>query len=466
MRKIFFYNSIVSIFALAFLLVTTHSSHAQGVIRDAEIETLLMEYSHPIFVAGGLPPSSVNIFILNDTTLNAFVAGGRNIFLNTGLIFDTDTPEVLIGVIAHETGHIIGGHLARTQDALARSSKPVLFSTLLGLGALLAGAADLGMAVLAGGQTIGERSFLAYSRTQESAADQAALRLLKHSKISARGLEKLMEQLSHEEILSEEHRSPYTRTHPLSQERLNIFRQQIKRSRYYDKPTDKKLQHRHNMMKAKLYGFLSPISEVYREYRIEDKSKPARYARAISQYRIGNIDKALEMMTGLIEEEPKNPWFYELNGQILYESGQIDRSLPYYERALELVPDQALIMIELATAMLAMQKQEKIRPAINYLENALILEKENPRAYQQLAIAYYRLGDQPRADLATAERYFLLGDKRTARDIAKRAQKGMKRSSIQWLRAQDIITSGKDLEEESKREEQKTKGRRRSPRNR
>src|SRR3546814_438499 len=279
---------ILSVALVAMLTLTNASgAFAQGrsLIRDAEIEATIRDFATPLFHAAGLDPQSVDIFIVKDDSLNAFVAGGQNLFLHTGLLLRTRDPLELIGVIAHETGHISGGHLARTSDAISSASKLALVTTILGVAAAVAsGNAGAGAAVALGGSNVAQRSFLEYSRAQESAADQAALTFLDQTGQSARGIAEFLRTLSGQELLSASRRDPYLNTHPITQDRVAAVEAHLAQSEYRDKPATEEQTLRHERMVAKLYAFLKPSAQTFRKYPESDTSLPARYARAIAYY--------------------------------------------------------------------------------------------------------------------------------------------------------------------------------------
>jgi len=427
-----------TIFIFLVLLLTQHAK-AQF-IRDAEIENLLLDYSKPIFLAAGLKPDEVHIGIINNKRLNAFVAGGKNMYFHTGLILEAETPNVVIGVIAHETGHIVGGHLARTGDAMAKASRPMLLATILGVGALAAGQADAGMALITGGQQIAKGSFLSFSRAQEASADQIALRLLEKTEQSAQGIRDFMDELADQEALSGVHQDPYVRSHPLSRDRVNFLDQGMKSSDFTNRTDSPELQFRHDMAKAKIYGFLDHPGTTFRRYANQN-NLPAKYARAIAFYKNGETQKAVELVDKLINSQPNNPYFYELKGQILYEAGKLNKSITPYRKSVALAPNEPLLQIGLATSLLSLENKSSAEEALGILKNALRVEEDNMTAFYQMATAYALLGDTGRAELATAERYYILGNIKKASMHAHRAMKYLPKNSPEWLKAQDIMAN-------------------------
>ena len=343
--------------ALAILLATTLLPARASFVRDAEIERLLADYSRPLLLAAGLNPETVNIGLISAKSLNAFVAGGQNMFFHTGLITEADEPNMIIGVIAHEIGHITGGHLSRTDEAVSASQGPAMIATILGLGSIIAGAPDVGMALIAGGAQVAGRSFLSYSRAQEASADITALRLLEATRQSPRGIINMMETLAEQEVLNEVSQDPYARSHPLSRARVNAYVEGASKSPFMDAQDSEALQFRHDMAKAKLYGFLDHPQLALRRFADAPDSPPALYAHAVAYHRLAELPKAIELVDKLLVQFPDNPWIHELKGQIYYESGYAAKGLASYERSVALVPDEPLLLIGLATCQIGVGSQ-------------------------------------------------------------------------------------------------------------
>ena len=298
-----------------------------SIIRDTEIEETLKSWSEPVFKAAGLDPKNVHIILVKDDAVNAFVAGGANIFIYTGLINKTETPGELIGVIAHETGHIAGGHLIRSREAMERASYESIIGVLLGLGAAIAGGdPSAAQAGVMGGAQFAQRRYLAHSRVQESSADQAALTFLENAKINPTGVESFMQKMQSDMYVPESQQSEYVRTHPLMENRMQALQHRVGQSQYTDKDYPPLWKPQHARMKAKLVGFIHP-GQVPWVYSDRDASIPAQYARAIADYQSSKFDTALAKINKLIEQEPKNPYFLELKAQMLLEFGHIDEAV-------------------------------------------------------------------------------------------------------------------------------------------
>jgi len=318
---------------------------AQSLLRDTEIEETLNDYTDPILRAAGLNPSSVDLYIVNDPSLNAFVTRGQNIFLHSGLILESDTPNQLKGVIAHEAGHIAGGHIVRSDYGNRSAYGAILIAAGIGLAAILAGEGEAGALILGGSQQFGALESLAYSRVNESAADQYAAEYMERTGQSGQGLIDFFNKFRAQEVLSQARRYPYFRGHPLSADRIDALREKVEESDYTVIPDSEDHQYRLDMTKAKLRGFLEGPQLVFSRYPPSDTSKPARYARAVAHFKAADLRNAVSEIDSLIEEEPSNAYFHELKAQILYESGQGDKSIKPAKRALELKPDSPLLKL-------------------------------------------------------------------------------------------------------------------------
>jgi predicted Zn-dependent protease len=414
------------------------------VIRDTEIEQLLRDYARPVLHAAGLAKQNVKVVVINDRAFNAFVMDGRHIFINAGALFDAKTPNEIIGVLAHETGHLAGGHLMRMREELARAQTASVVAMLLGVGAMVAGAragnggGDIGMAALTAPQSAIQRSLLAYVRTQEDQADHAGVKFLNATHQSARGMVTLFKRLSNESLFNSRYVDPYLQTHPMPAERVANLEAQAKASPYWDKKDSSELQLRHDLMRAKLSGFLEQPATVMRRYPPTDKSLPARYARAISAYRHSDLRVAVAQIDDLIRAQPGNPYFEELKGQALIEGGHPASAVAPLRRAVKLSHNAPLIEILLAQALNATDKKDGAGEAVTLMRNVIAREPDAPNAYTQLGMAYARKGDLANADLASAQAAFARGDIMTARQLAARAKTRFPVGSPAWVRADDI----------------------------
>lgn len=429
----------------------TGTSAGIPMIRDAEIEQLLRDYTAPIFKAAGLTTQNVQVVIINNPDFNAFVMDAHRIFINTGALMQATTPNELIGVFSHECGHIIGGHLSKMRQELANVQTGMLIAMLLGAGALAAGAhsgnidmGNVGGALINAPQSLGIHTLLAYQRAQEEYADRVAVRLLTATGQSAKGMYDLFKHFRDEMMYSSSYIDPYVQNHPMPEERMAELENLVK-TPYWNKKDPPELQFRHDMMRAKLYGFTERPDLVLRRYPATDSSLPARYARAISTYRYGDLRSGIAQIDSLIASMPNNPYFYELKGQALLEGGHPMEAIPPLRRAVALAPTPTLIQILLAQALVASNDAKLSDEAIPVLREALIKEPEDGDAYTTLAMAYGRQNDYADADLASAQAAFARGDNKTARELAERAKQRFPVGSPGWVRADDIVAFNKNL---------------------
>jgi len=413
---------------------------AQGMplIRDAEVEHTIRVYATPMFEAAGLNPQSIDVFLVRDDRLNAFVAGGQNLFLHTGLLQSAEGPLQVMGVIAHEAGHIAGGHIAGRRQELQSSTTQMIASYVLGLATAVAtGRGDAASAVIAAGQGATIAGLLSYTRSQEGAADGAAVKYLERAGYSPRGLVEFMKTLEGQEVLLSGSQDPYLRTHPLTRDRIEFLQQALRESPHADKAAPTRLNNLHRRMLAKLDGFLQPPRRTLREYE-DDDSVPARYARAIAHYRVPDLDAALPIIDGLIEEFPDDPYFHELKGQMLFEHGRLQEALPAYEKAVALEPDSALLRLGLARVQIELNTPDLNQPALENLKQVLAEEPHNAFAWRLRAVAHGRAGDRGLTALSLAEARLTQGNIVEARQQAHRAQSLLEKHTPPWLRAQDI----------------------------
>jgi len=421
------------------------ATRGMPIIRDAEIEQLLRDYAQPVLRAAGLAKQNVRVVVLSDRSFNAFVMDGRHIFINAGALFDAKTPNEVIGVFAHETGHLAGGHLQRLREQLASAQTASIIALLAGIGAAVAGSragaggGDVGMAAIMAPQQAIMRTVLAYVRTQEDQADHAGVKFLNATGQSPRGMVELFKRLSSESLFNSRYIDPYMQTHPMPAERVAALETVAKASPYWDRKDSPELQLRHDMMRAKLSGFLERPDTVARRYPATDHSLPARYARAISIYRNSDLRQAIVQIDSLIQMQPNNPYFYELKGQALLEGGHPSEAVAPLRHAVQLSHNNALIEIMLAQALNATGNTKLSEEAVAMLRSAIVREPEAPNAYSQLAVAYGRKGDIANADLASAQAAFTRGDIKTARQLAARAKTRLPVGSPAWVRADDIV---------------------------
>jgi len=441
--------------AIAFLGGTFVASPAaaQGImlLRDTETERALRSYEDPLLKAGGLDPAAVKLYIVNDSSVNAFVAEGQNMFIFTGIMLFAKNSLELKGVMAHETGHMVAGHLSRDTAAMKKAMIPMLLSMIVGIAAIAAGAGEAGMLILMGGQGIAENQFNAFSRVQEATADQIALKLLDKTHQSSRGLVGAFSRLADEEARAMDRMDPYASDHPMGRERVANLETALEASPYKDVPEDPAVEHEYEMIQAKLYGYVAPVQDVLNKYPPSDTSKVARYARAMVYSRKPDLPKALAEINSLIKDEPNNPYFYEVLGQIYVSMAKPELGVAAYQKCVNLLPDASQLRVALAAAQLATERKDLAQPALANLKIALQQENDDPFAWYEAAQGYSMLGNDSMADLATAERYFSVGAMVPAVQFAARARHGLEQGSPDWQRANDIVAIAMPLAKQQQR---------------
>ena len=438
--------AVAALLLLAVSSPATSQSSGSRLIRDAEIEGLMRLYTRPIFKAAGINPKSVKVYLIADPRINAFVAGGQRIFVHTGLITQAKTPNEVIGVLAHETGHIAGGHLTRMGVELERASITSIIGMLAGVAAVAGGiasgneeAAKAGQGVMIGSQGLAQRNFFAYQRGMESSADQAALKYLTATGQSAKGMINLFEKLSRQSIATLRNVDPYILSHPMPLERIRNLENAARKAPGHDSADPPELVLRHELAQAKLMGFMESAQAVMRRYPRTDMSLPARYARAIASFRRGDIANAMPVIDSLVEDLPQNPYFWELKGQALLENGRALEAVAPLQEAVRLLPNNGLIQLLLAQALIDTESKSNALAALKLLHKAQRSEGQLPAIFKYMARAYGLTGELGKAELATAEAAMLQGDKELALQKAKLAQGRFKTGTPEWTRANDIL---------------------------
>ena len=432
-------------FSVAVLAGCASSALAQdapvSIVRDTEIEAILHQEADPIFIAAGLDPKKVEIHLIGDNEMNAFATSGLNIYINTGLILKTDSPDELEGVIAHETGHMAGGHVARSGAATKAALGPMLASIGLGILAAAAGSPEGAAALVFSSTYFGELGVLGYSREQESRADEAGVTYLEKAGYSGRGLVRFLDNFRYQEVFDDERKFPYFRDHPLSDDRIEALRVRVEKEPHVNAVDSAEAIAAHNLMKAKIEAFLVGPYQTLIDYPDSDTSFPARYARAIALYKENETDQALKAIDVLISEQPNNPYLWELKGQVLFEAGRAKEAAPAHQKSVDLKPDAPLLRINLGQALLALNDPKQVDQAVGQVKQALAVEPDNALGWRLLAEAYDGQGLGGMARLATAEQNFYLGQQKDARVFALRARVLLKKDSPEWRRATDIILS-------------------------
>ncbi|XSC46955.1 M48 family metalloprotease [Bradyrhizobium sp. RDT10] len=436
--------------AVAPMAAMAQQNKGPPVLRDTETEQLLREYTRPILRAAGLEKQNIQMVIINQGVFNAFVADGRRIFVNYGAIMQSETPNQIIGVMAHETGHLAGGHLAKMREQMAQAQTQMIIAMLLGAGAMVAGAqgggansglANAGAAMFSAPGEIIRRNLLSYVRQQEENADKAGVKFLTATGQSARGMYETFKRFTDESLFAARGSDPYVQSHPMPAQRVAALEELARSSPYWDKKDDPALQLRHDMVRAKISAFMERQETVYRRYPLSSNSLPARYAHAISTYLHGDLRSALAQIDALIQQQPNNPYFYEVRGQALLEGGKPQEAIAPLRKAAALSNNSPLIEMLLGQALVATGNNAYTDEAIAILRAAVARESEAPIGYIQLAMAYGRKGDYAQADLASAQAAYLRGDSKTARDLASRAKTRFAIGTPGWVKADDIVSA-------------------------
>ncbi len=420
-------------------------AHAQGggiqLLRDTETERLLRSYQVPLLVAAGLKPEAVHLYLVNDPSINAFVAEGQNMFLNAGLLMSLKTPNQVTGVMANETGHMQHGDLVRTAAGVRKAMIPMLVSMAAGIVAMVAGAGEAGAAIMMAGEQVAQGQMLAFTRTQESGADQAGVRLLTATQQSGTGMLQVFQRFENDEILVSSKIDPFAQTHPASSDRITALQELVDASPYRDKKDSAEAQYAFDMMQAKLRGYIQRPDITLRQYPLSDTSRPARYARAMAYLRQPDLAKAQSEVASLLSDEPENPYFLEMMGDISVQTNKVQDAIEPYQHAVHILPDAPLIRVSLGAALLGTENPKYVPLAEQNLETAVQQENDNPLAWYELAEAYNRLGLNGKADLATAERYFAVDAFPQAAQFAARAQRQLSGGTTDWQRASDIMAT-------------------------
>lgn len=428
---------------------------AQTVLRDAETERLLQDLVDPLAEAAGLQRGAVDVVLVSDPSINAFVAGGQRIYVHSGLINAADSANEVQGVLAHELGHITGGHIISLYDGYGKAAKISLLSTLVGIAAALAGGGEAAMGAMALGQQVAMSNFLSFNRAQESSADAAGAQYLSAAGITGKGSLEFFKKLQNMEFRyarRQDDEAAFARTHPLSGDRIARLEADYRADPAWDRPPDAEQQAQFERIKAKLYGYLATPAQTLNAYPTYMQGVPARYARAYAYHKDARVKEALDEVNALVASDPDDPYFLELKGQILLESGRPKEALASLRQAAELSGNAPLIASTLGHALLATEDKSHLEEAEQVLRAAVGRDRENPFAWYQLGMVYGARGDIPRAQLASAEQQIMTGRPREALQNAEAAARGLPHGSTDWIRAGDVALQARgQLERERER---------------
>lgn len=435
---------------LAMIAITVQPVAAQSILRDAETEALFSDMVAPLVEVSELDARDVEVILINSSQINAFVAGGQRMFFYSGTIAAADTAVEIQGIMAHELGHITGGHIIRFDEGIKTATGITILSLILGAAAIAAGAGDAGAGILAAGQQAATGKFLAFSRVQERSADSAGARYLSAAGITGRGSIDFFKKLQNYEFrLGIPQEDSYGRTHPLSGERVSLLRDVYQADPAWDTPADPTIEERFQRVKAKLLGFTNEPAVTLRKFPESDQSVPARYARAYAWHKSAYPDRALLEVNNLLKDTPNDPYFLELHGQILLESGRPEEAIASLRKAVRLTNNQPLIASLFGHALIATEDETHFEEAQRVLKAAVVKDNRNPFAWYQLGVVYSQQGDTARAQLATAESALLQGNYGGAIRSSQIAMAGIKENTPEWIRAQDISLIAKDEFERS-----------------
>jgi predicted Zn-dependent protease len=448
-RKLTFVAGFVCAF-LAYVLPGATAAFAQddiGILRDTETEEMLRSYETPLARAAGLDPVP-KVWLIGDPEINAFASygdGGENIFIFSGILLWLQSPNEMIGVMAHETGHISAGHLSRGSYGMKKAMIPMLLSMVAGLGAMIAGAGDLGLAIMTAGQAYAMAQFAAFTRVQESTADQIGAKLLLATHQSPMGMYHTFQRLAAEDARGAYKVDKFAADHPVGQDRVFDLNDAVNASPYREVQDSPEVLHTFQMVQAKLAGFVLPVREALNRYPETDNSEPARYAHAMVYLRQPNLLKAMAAVNSLIAEEPNNPYFYEARGQIYMSMAKPAQAIPDYQKSVDLRPRAPQLLLALATAQLATDNAALAQPALTNLKHANLIENDDMFTWFETAQAYSMLNNQPMADLSTAELWYNVGDMKKALVFATRARGKLPQGTSDWQRAGDIVGASAPL---------------------
>ncbi|AXJ95743.1 MULTISPECIES: M48 family metalloprotease [unclassified Sphingomonas] len=439
------------------ILLAAQPAAAQSILRDAETEAMFADMSNPLIKAAGLSPRDVKVVLINDDSINAFVAGGQTVYVHSGLLQAADNANQVQGVIAHELGHIADGHVVLADRGMKPAMGITLLSMVLGLAAIAAGSGEAGAGLMALGQQAGLGKYLAFSRTQESTADAAGVKYLNTAGVTGKGMLSFFKKLQQQEYrYGVENIDPFMQTHPLSGERIAHLTADLQASPSWNTPSDPALEERFRRVKAKLEGYVMPPERTLADFPETDASVYAHYARAYAYHKAGYPDKADAESAALLKAKPNDPYFLEIRGQILLEAGRPVDALVPLRRATEGSGNNPLIATTFGHALIATENKANYPEAIKVLRIATQRDDDNPFAWYQLGTAYELTGDAARAALATAERASMTGDQRTAAQSARYAMANIPANTTDWIRAQDIAMAAQnDMDDNPKKYKRK-----------
>ncbi|WP_374390381.1 M48 family metalloprotease [Sandaracinobacter sp.] len=451
-------SAILALSMLVVAQILAPAARAQSLLRDAETEQFFRDIGEPLMTAAGLDPRAVSIGLVGSPEINAFATLGQSVYFYTGLLVAADDVLEVQGVLAHELGHVAGGHAVRFNEGVAPATNITLLSLVLGAALLAAGAGDAGMAAMMAGQQAAQGKFLAFSREQESRTDQAGAQYLQKAGVDGQGMISFFKELQGQEYrLAIPQDNAYNRTHPLSGERVSALQHVLEQSPSWKKGADPALQARYQRIRAKLIGYVSEPKDTLKAYPLSDTSAPARVARAYAFHKLAEPEKAIAELDALLKVTPNDPYLLEMKGQVQLESGRVADAIPPLREAVARSNGNPLISGMLGHALVQSGEQSgssaSFEEAEKVLRASLARDHDNPFAWMQLETVYERRGDKPRLALATAERLTLTGGNPIAAlNSAQVAVQGLEQGTPEWIRAQDIVQLSRNRQEDMAKE--------------
>jgi len=429
---------LISVFFINFSYNSAFAAAGISIIRDDETEKLLKEITDPIIRAVGLDSDSIEIVIVNDPSINAFVSGGQRIFIHTGLIAEADDVSTVIGVLAHEAGHIKGAHIIQKGSDYEKANYGAIAGYVLGLGSVLAGApAEAGLAISSASQNIAMRNLLSYSRDYENAADTVALEVCKKIGVTPRGLVNLLRKIQSEQKISGDIVDKYMLTHPVSEERIKYIENYIKKHPEIDKKPAEEIQKKFLMVKAKIYGFLYSSKKTKQIYQGKTTDE-ALYALSVIKHREAKFSESDNYLNQLIARYPSNYYFYELRAQFLFERGKVDQSISEYRKVLIKLENSVLIRLKLANALLNKKDAASYQEAVSQLKAALLSEPRNISLTNQLGLAYGKLGNLGTSYLYFAESSIIAKNLNNAKFYLQKAERYINKASPEFIKLTEL----------------------------
>ncbi|WP_146589888.1 M48 family metalloprotease [Puniceibacterium confluentis] len=428
--------------ALVLALMAGTPARAVSLLRDADIEYGLSQLAAPILRAAGLSPAQVKVLVVDDSSLNAFIADTQHIFVNSGMILKLGNARMLQAVIAHEAAHIANGHISRRAGNMRTARTAAGLGMALAAAAAVSGRGDAAAGIAFGAQSSAMRNFLAHTRAEESSADQSAVRTMLRAGVNPQGAVEVFDLFRGQEALSVGRQDPYMLSHPLTRDRMRAMEGFVAGSGV-ELPQDPTANYWFARVQGKLSAFLRNPNWTLRRVGDSPSRDIALMREAAAYHKQSNLTRALKAIDAAIALRPRDPFLIDLKAEILLESRQAGAAVQSYRQAAALAPNDALILGGLGRALLA---AGQFKDALEVLERARGRDWQDGRLLRDLAVGYARTGQPGLASVATAERYALQGRLEDAGIHAKRAMDQLPRGSAPWQRAQDVLSAAEQAQ--------------------